>query len=194
MARVAFSIRFPPQLADALAWLSQKLECSPSDLVERILTGVDEPTRDEIIQAAVEGAPTQKRNLRLSTDTLARLKELAGDLEPSEFLRRTIAHVVATAPPEYRQGAAPYEDDQRPTSAGPRERSRLRDADDGDGAGIQAASSAGGLLIVAVLLAIGGLVWFIVWLVFRLSEGPSSGPGSDPPRQLPGGNVGSDAA
>src|SRR5262245_11917151 len=98
MLRKAYSVRFPPAPAEALDSLAAHVGHTRSDFVEWVLANLDASDREAIAKTAVPGAPTEKRNLRLSAETLARLTELAGDGEASDFLRRTIAYVVAAAP------------------------------------------------------------------------------------------------
>src|SRR5262245_50054183 len=106
MLRKAYSVRFPPALAYALDTLAARLGHSRSDFVERILRDLDAEDREAIAKTALAAAPTEKRNLRLSGEALARLTELAGDGEASDFLRRMIAYVVASAPAELLQESA----------------------------------------------------------------------------------------
>jgi len=176
MLRKAYSVRFPPALAFALDRLAVHVGSSRSDFVEELLGNLDANDREAIAKTSVPDPPTEKRNLRMSAETLARLTELAGDFEASDFLRRTIAYVVTKAPPQWLQ---------EPTPA-----SRGHDAlqaDDEQGVEVGGPKGAMGPVVVLILLAVGALVWFIVWLIFRLSNPPSPGPGTDYRGQLPDG-------
>jgi len=108
MARLAFSVRFPADLANSLDRIAEHCGQSRSDLVEALIKAVDEGTdeRERVLKTTVAGAPMEKRNLRLSADALARLKRLAGDLELADFLRRMIAYAITLAPPEWREELA----------------------------------------------------------------------------------------
>src|SRR4029450_4507203 len=101
MARPLFSIRLPRDLAEALDRIAKHAGHSRSDVVEMVIKGLDSEDRDMVLKATVAGAPTEKRNLRLSSDALTRLKQLAGDLELADFPRPPPAYVVATVPPEW---------------------------------------------------------------------------------------------
>jgi predicted DNA-binding protein len=184
MARVAFSIRFPTELAEALDRIAEHGGQSRSDLVETVIVGVDAEDREAIVKTPVVGAPTEKRNLRLSAEALQQLKQLSGDLAPSDFLRRTIAYVVRMVPPEWRQGAAPSGNGHGPASSRMRRGPHARQADAEVG---QTHGAAIGLVVVAVLVAFGALVAFIVWLICRRTEPPSPEPGDDRRGQLPPG-------
>jgi len=176
MLRKAYSVRFPPALANALDTLAARLGYTRSDFVERLLGDLDAADRAAIAETSVSDASTAKRNLRLSAETLARLTELAGDGEASDFLRRTIAYVVAAAPPEWLQGSPP-----------PRRRSDVPQAGIEEDVELNAPGGAIGPVVVLVVLAIGALVTFIVWLIFRLSDSPSPGPDTDRRGPLPDG-------
>ncbi len=183
MLRKAYSVRFPPALANALDTLAARLECSRSDFVERLLGDLDAGDREAIAKTPVPDAPTEKRNLRVSAETLARLTELAGDLEASDFLRRTIAYAVASAPPEWLHKAPP-----------PRRGSVARQADVEQDVGVGGPGGAAGPVVVLILLAFGALVSFIVWLIFRLSDPPTPGPGPERRGPLPDGPTGAPGA
>ncbi len=182
MARMAFSVRFPLGLAGALDRIAEYAGQSRSDVVETLIEGLDSGDRDLVVKTTVDGAPTEKLNLRLSPDALTRLKQLAGDLEPADFLRRTIAYVVAMAPPEWNQEAAAQDNDHGPASE--RARRRVR-ADMEEGAEVEAPvqAVAAGFALLAILL-IGALVALIVWLISR-DTGPGTAGAGDPRGQLP---------
>ena len=76
MARPLFSVRLPRDLAEALDRIAEHAGQSRSDVVEMLIKGLDSEDRDMVLKATVAGAPTEKRNLRLSTDALTRLKQL----------------------------------------------------------------------------------------------------------------------
>jgi hypothetical protein len=181
MARPLFSIRLPRDLAEALDHIAEHAGYSRSDVVEMLIKGLNSEDRDMVLKATVVGAPTEKRNLRLSTDALTRLKQLAGDLELADFLRRTLAYVVAMAPPEWHGPPAAQGNGHGPASA-----RRHVHSDHVDGAEVAAAVQAGsaGLALLAILL-IGALVTLIVWLICRDTDSPASGPSDDPRGQLP---------
>jgi len=183
MARPLFSVRLPLDLAEALDRIAAHAGQSRSDMVETFIKNLDSEDRDKILKTTVASAPTEKRNLRLSTDALTRLKQLAGDLELADFLRRMLACVVSMAPPAWRQAAAARGTGQGPTSARPHRRAHAHpDAE------VAAAVHAGaaGLAVLAILL-IGALVALIVWLIRRKTDPPASGPGDGPRGQLPAG-------
>jgi hypothetical protein len=187
MSRTPFSVRFPIELAEALDRIADHRGQSPSDLVEIIIRGLDAEDRDVVMKTAVVGAPSEKRNLRLSPDTLSHLKQLAGDLEPSDFLRRTIACVVAMAPPEWYQEAAQRGNGHGPASSPPHRGPQARRAHVEDDVEIDDVHAGAGGLVVLAVLVIGALVTLIVWLICRLSEPRSPGPGNDRRGQLPDG-------
>ena len=183
MLRKAYSVRFPPALAAALDTLAARLGYSRSDFVERLLGDLDAADREAIAKTSVSDSPTEKRNLRLGAETLARLTELAGDLEASDFLRRTIAYAVAMAPPEWLQ-----------ESVQPRGGSYARQADVEQDVEVDGPGGAMGPVVVLVLLAVGALVSFIVWFICWLSKPPSPGHGTDRRGQLPDGSAGAPGA
>src|SRR5262245_61513534 len=162
MSRPLFSVRFPPALANALDRLAEFHGQSRSDLVETIIEGLDSEDCEMVLKTTVADAPTEKLNLRLGADTLTRLKRLAGDLEPADFLRRTIACVVAIAPPEWNQAGGAK---GGPGPASERARRRVR-ADHDMQEAIEAVApvqaGAVGFVLLAILL-IGALVTLIVW-------------------------------
>src|SRR5262245_17253093 len=187
MARVAFSVRFPSHLAESLDWLTTKNRTSRSDLVQAILGAIEESDRDQILKTAAEGAATERRNLRLSADSLARLRQLAGDLRPSDFLRRMIAYVVQMLPPQERHQMESPGSSPRATSSRARRLHGRRTA--GEDVDLTAANGPQiGLLIVPVLLAIGALISLIVWLLCRQSAPSPPGPGDDARGQLADGS------
>src|SRR5437764_358356 len=117
MGRPSFSVRFPVELAHALDRIAEHHGQSRSDLVEMVIAGLGAEDREMVLKTTVTGAPTEKLNLRLTADALARLKQLAGDLEPADFLRRTIACAVAMAPPEWYQNTVPQGNGHGPASS-----------------------------------------------------------------------------
>jgi hypothetical protein len=177
MTRIPFSVRLPVGLAEALDHIAECRGESRSDLIDVVLCSLEREDRDTILKTEVT-APTERRNLRLSAEALQQLKQLAGDLEPSDFLRRTLtclvrmdphqgAHRPTTSGSAKPSSSAPRRDEARP-SAFADDRSR------GDAVGIT----------IMVVLLIGAFVSFIVWLICRPA---SSEPGADPRGQLPSG-------
>ena len=185
MARPSFSVRFPADLAAALDRIAEYHGQSRSDVVETLIKGLDSEDRDMVLKTTVAGAPTDKLNLRLSADTLTRLKQLSGDLEPADFLRRTLAYVVAMAPPDWHAASEAEGNGNGPASARARRRAYRDHVDDADVAAAVQAGSAG-LAIFAVLL-IGALITLIIWLIRRKTDPQDSGPLDDPRGQLPPG-------
>jgi Ribbon-helix-helix protein, copG family len=184
MGRPLFSVRLPVALAEALDRIAGHAGQSRSDLVETIIKGLDGEDRDMVVKTAVAGAPTEKRNLRLSNDALTQLKRLAGDRELADFLRRMLAYVVAMAPPQWHQPVGAQRNGHRAASARTRHGVRADYADDVEGvADVQAHSAA--LAVLAVFL-IAALVALIAWLTWRETP-PDSGPSDDPRGQLPPG-------
>lgn len=186
MARTAFSIRFPAELAAALDRIAGRLGLSRSDLVETLLRDLDAEDRETIVKTTVVGAPTEKKTLRLTPDALQQLRRLAGELKPSDFLRRTVAYVVQMVPGEERQEAAPSGNGHQPASPrirrGPHApRGAPEDSEVGTNSG------GAGLLVVPVLLAFGALIAFIVWVVYRLSSAAPPRLADDRRGQLPPG-------
>lgn len=179
MGRPLFSVRFPPDLAESLDRIAEHREQSRSDLVEMLIRGLDDEDRDMVLKTTVTGAPTEKLNLRLSAEALTRLKQLAGDLEPADFLRRLTACIVAMAPPEWRQ---------REAAQASRHRRVHTNYSDVDGAAVAAAAQTGAasLALLAIFL-IAAFVTLIVWLISRDIGPPASGPSDNSGGQLPPG-------
>jgi hypothetical protein len=179
MPRAPFSVRLPADLAESLDRIAAYCQKSRSDLVEMLITAVDENAecRDEVVKTVVDASPTERRNLRLSAEVLARLKRLCGDLEPADFLRRMVAYVVAMAPAEWRQGSAT--DANGHTSASSRAARSADEAptdaaedDDVEIAAVRA--SAAGLAVLALILVC-ALVTLILWLIWRDNDPPTFG-------------------
>jgi hypothetical protein len=179
MARLPFSVRFPAELAESLDRIAAYCQKSRSDLVEMIITAVDENAeyRDEVVKTVVDASPTERRNLRLSAEVLTRLKRLCGDLEPADFLRRMIAYVVAMASPEWRQGSATDANDHAPESSrAPRSADEVPpEFDDEDGVEVAAVRASATGLAVLTLIVVGALVALIVWLIWRDNDPPAFG-------------------
>jgi predicted DNA-binding protein len=184
MARPSFSVRFPADLAEALDRIAEYHGQSRSDVVETLIKGLDSDDRDMVLKTTVAGAPTKKLNLRLSADTLTRLKQLSADLEPADFLRRTLAYVVAMAPPDWHAASAPQGNGHEPSAARARRRVHRDHVNDAEVVAAVQAGSAGRALFAIVL--IGALITLIVWLIWRKTD-PDSGPLDDPRGQLPPG-------
>jgi hypothetical protein len=182
MARTPFSVRFPPELVDALDGLAVRFRTSRSDLVEGLIDDIQNDERLAILKTAVAGAPTEKRNLRLSPTALTRLKELAGDLEPSDFLRRTIAYAATLVSPQEIQGAPTARHTRKPTSSGARGQAYSRYRHDEGMDTSRAHANLVGLLFIAVLL-VGALAFAVVWLISH-RERPSPAPDTPPRGQL----------
>jgi hypothetical protein len=164
MPHPLFSVRFPAPLAQALDNWAAERQCSRSGLVETIITTVTADDRDEILGTQVVGGPTVKLNLRLRSETLDHLKQLAGDLRPADFLRRTMANVLGDT---VDQDAA--SDD--PAAAQP-----------GRGGAIQS-SEAHVALIRLFALALVAALAALVWVFLRLRHRPSEP--YEPPDPLP---------
>jgi Ribbon-helix-helix protein, copG family len=194
MARPAFSIRFPEDLAEALDRIAEHREQSRSDLVETLIRALDDEDRDMVLKTTVTGAPTEKLNLRLSADALTRLKQLAGDLEPADFLRRLIACIVAMAPPEWRQRAAAQANRHGPASARAGRRVHTDLADEEGGAAVSAVQAGAASVALLAIFLIGALVTLIVWLIWRGTDPPASEPSNNPGGQLPPGTMRTDRA
>jgi len=185
MARTAFSVRFPASLADALDNWASVRHFSRSDLVEAIITATTAKDREEILQAPVTGAPTEKLNLRLSPWALAHLSQLAGDLPAADFLRRTVAAALEFAgqAPEPRGPSAASS-----PSAGRRSRTR-HDSE------TEAHAPLLGLVVVLVVItALGIVIWLLVQAFARASEPPPPPPGPDSRGQLDTGPPDGDGA
>lgn len=96
MPTVLMSVRLSPELAAMVDRASERLECSPSGLVEALLER-SEPRREDIVQWAAQGPLTEKRNLRLAPEAVRRLDDLAGTtIEPSGFIRQTLGYFLST--------------------------------------------------------------------------------------------------
>jgi hypothetical protein len=193
MLRKAYSVRFPIALANALDTLSARTGHSRSDLIENLLGDVDQDDREAIVKTPVPGASTEKRNLRLSPGALQQLEQLAGDLEPSDFLRRTVAYVVQMVPPEEHQQLGPS-GDGRPVSPRMRRPHGRRGAVEEVAHNVTHGAAPIGLIVTPVLLALGVLIAFIVWVVYRLSSPPPPRLADDRRGHLPPGPAGSPEA
>jgi hypothetical protein len=186
MGRPLFSVRFPPGLAHALDRIAEFRGQSRSDVVEMIIKGLDSEDREMVFKTTVADAPTEKLNLRLRADTLTRLTQLAGELEPADFLRRTIAYVVAMAPPEWNQETGAQGNGHEPASERARRRVCADHATMEEGVEVAepVQAAAAGFVLLAIVL-IGALVTLIVWLVSRDTGPPTPRPSDDPRGQLP---------
>jgi hypothetical protein len=182
MARTAFSVRFPATLADALDDWAAARQSSRSDLVEAIITATTAADCEEILQAQVSGAPTEKLNLRLSPAALAHLAQLAGALSPADFLRRTVAAAVGA---EGRTVTGP----QNPAAASsPRagRRSGARAAECA-ASGTNVHAPLIGLVVLVLIAALGIVIWILVQAIARASEPSPPPPGPDSRGQLDAG-------
>jgi hypothetical protein len=170
MARTAFSVRFPASLADALDNWASVRHFSRSDLVEAIITTTTAEHREQILQTPVTGAPTEKLNLRLSPWALAHLAQVAGDIPPADFLRRTVAaalEVADQAPAEPRGSSAA-------SSSRADRRSRARAASE-----TEVHAPVIGLVVLVGIAALGIVIWLLVQALARASEPPPAPPGPD---------------
>ena len=93
MPRVAFSVRFPVDLAAVLDGWVKEHDVSRSDVVEAIIEAAAAEDRDVILGVAV-GPATERVNLRLSPERLAQLKATAAGVPPAEFLRLAVAWAI----------------------------------------------------------------------------------------------------
>jgi hypothetical protein len=177
-------------VAGSLDRIAEHAGRSRSDVVEAIIMGLDSEDQNMAATTTVIGAPTAKRNLRLSTEALTRLKELAGDLELADFLRRTLAYVVAMAPPEWHLRPAEG-DSHEPASPQAHRRIDTDHTEDFETAAAVHAGSVGLGLLVVVL--VGTIVALIIWFVSRNIAPPVPGPADDSGGQHPSGPV-TDAA
>jgi len=90
MPNVLVSVRLSSELAEGLDRAVEHLECSPSGLVEALL-GRGEARPEDIAQAIPQGPFTEKRNLRLAPDVVARLGQL-GEGNLSGSVRRLLVY------------------------------------------------------------------------------------------------------
>jgi len=172
MARTAFSVRFPASLADALDTWAEARQFSRSDLVEAIITATTAENREQILQAPVTGAPTEKLNLRLSPWALAHLAQVAGDVPPADFLRRTIAAALEVA-------------GQASAASSPRVGRRSRT---GAGSETEVHAPLIGLVVLVGIAALGIVISLLVQALARASEPPPPPPGPDSRGQLDTGS------
>ncbi len=189
MARTAFSVRFPPTLADALDGWAAARQSSRSDLVERIITATTAEDRGEILQTPVSGAPTEKLNLRLSPAALAHLAQLAGDLPPADFLRRTVTTALRLAG---RTSAGPRES-AAAGSPGVSRRSQVG-APERPASGSEVHVLLIGLAVVVLIVALIFVIGLLVRAVIRAWEPPPPPPGPDFRGQLDAGPPEGDGA
>jgi hypothetical protein len=167
MGRPLLSVRFPAPLANALDDLAQKQQWSRSDLVEKLIEGITVDDREEILQTRLSGPPTERLNFRLSPETVDRLRDLASDVGPAEFLRRTVACAV-----EGVQGS----DLSRPNSTQARSGRRPeRYAATGQPV-VVVPRGASLLIFLAILVALGAFAVFHVWRIRRMAEPPTAPP------------------
>ncbi len=110
MPTVLMSVRLSPGLAAVLDQVAAHLERSPSQIVEALLRE-SETHRDKILKAPIAGPFSQKMNLRLSPEAVARLRTLTmpggestSRIEPSTFVRFMLAHFLS---PEALRSAFP---------------------------------------------------------------------------------------
>jgi hypothetical protein len=180
MARTAFSVRFPAPLADALDDWAGARQSSRSDLVEALITATTAEDRAEILQAAVRGAPTEKLNLRLSPAALAHLAQLAGDLPPADFLRRTVSAALGFAGQTPAEPRGPSSAASSPR-AGRRSRARAVERADSEAA-VHAPLI--GVVVLVLIAALGVVIWLLAQALVRASERPPPSPRPDSRGQL----------
>ena len=179
MARTAFSVRFSTPLADALDNWAAARQFSRSDLVESIITATTAEDREQILQTSVTGAPTEKLNLRLSPVALAHLAQLAGDLPPADFLRRTVTAALSLAG---RASAGPRES---AATGSPRASRRSQvGAPERPDSGSEVPVLLIGLAVVVLIVAFGFVIGLVVRAVTRASAPPPPSPGPDSRGQL----------
>ena len=172
MARPLFSVRLPRELADFLDHVAEHSGKSRSDVVEMLINSLDPEDCELALKTTVPGSFTEKRNLRLSPESLSRLKQFAWDFEPVDFLRRLLAYLFTMAP-DWQQ-PRPAQNDHEDAPARSRRRRRVEHADV-DGAGEVATgihASAAALVFLAICL-VGAVVTLIMWLTLRTD--PSAG-------------------
>jgi hypothetical protein len=158
---------------------------SRSDSVETLIQAVDAEDRKAIVNTTVVGAPTEKCNLRLNPETIERLKELSGDLEVSDFLRRILSYVVAIAPSDMlaHEPEPPVSSTQRR----PVRSARRRMVDAGEDLYAVQAGVPLALVVVVAAALLAAVVSLIVWFFNRASAGPSSPPEPNSRGQLTDG-------
>ncbi len=189
MARTAFSVRFSAPLADALDDWAAARQCSRSDLVEAIITATTAEDREQILQTPVTGAPTEKLNLRLSPWALAHLAQLAGDLPPADFLRRTVTAALRLA------GRTWAESRESAAAGSPRVSRRSQvGAPERPASGSEVHVLLIGLAVVVLTVALGFVIGLVVRAVTRAWEPPPPPPGPDSRGQLDAGPPEGDGA
>src|SRR5262249_25950006 len=156
-----------------------------SDSVEALIHSIDGDDREAIVATTIVGAPTERCNLRLSPETIGRLKELAGDIEVSDFLRRALSYVVAVAPPEWLAHQPESSDSGKQRRSVRSERRRLAGEDP---YAVQAGVPLGLVVVVAATL-LAAVLSLIVWFFNRISVDPSSPLDADSGGQLTDGTT-----
>jgi hypothetical protein len=96
MVGALLSVRLTPRLARALDHAADRKGCPPGRLIEVVIQAV-EAHREEVLKTPLYGPLSQKKTFRVDPEALARLKALAGDLEPSAFLRLALARVFSAS-------------------------------------------------------------------------------------------------
>jgi hypothetical protein len=122
MAKMAFSIRVPEPIVDALDDFAQHKGCSRSEVVERVITEVIAAHRQEILDADVPAAPTAKLNLHLEPGSIAHLRTVAGNTPTPEFLRKALACVLSVVD----ENGIPPDSEPTPSAVRTQQRARRR--------------------------------------------------------------------
>lgn len=108
MANTMISVRLSPSLAAALDRAAERLDCSPSHLVEVLLRG-SEAHHKSILEFPLKGPFPEKVNLRMSPEAMHNLRGLTGDtkvrsgefvygIAPSYFMRSMLAYFFFSSP------------------------------------------------------------------------------------------------
>ncbi len=172
MGTVLFSVRLPAKLVAFLERVAERLESSPSHVVEALLRA-SEAHKDTILKITLKGAPySEKVSLRLAPDVANQLKGLAPDIEPSTFVRSALAYFFVT--PGALESVFPSlndtdEDDEREEDEPENEEDELDDEEE--------PPRQGNLVVgLLVLLFFIGFFILVAWVVRRLSPPPSDEP------------------
>jgi hypothetical protein len=176
MASVAFSVRFPPSVADRMDALAAEQQWSRSELVSKMISAAAAEDRREIIDTPPAGRPTEKLNLRLDRETVAHLTRLAGDVPSAEFLRRLVVRTLVAV--EGARGPA-----HQPGPAAQRSRRRQASYRGERQPRVIAISDLRPLIVLLTILGVVALVAFIVWRLRRGSDPDPTSPSPLPPHK-----------